>query len=359
MAMSEQQLGLWLALHKTPGIGPRKFAAILKNFPDLGKFFALSKNELQELRLEDQTISAIVAPCWKIIEKEIAWSNQNQNHIITLQHQDYPALLKEISDPPPILYAKGDIKLLHRAQIAIVGARKATQHGSQTAYQFAEALGKNGFIITSGLALGIDSASHRGALDNNQLTIAVLGTGLGHIYPRQNRSIFDKIATNGLIISEFPISQGPRPQNFPRRNRVISGLSQGILVVEAALKSGSLITARLALEQGRDVFAVPGSIHNPLAKGCHKLIKEGAKLVETLADILPELPPIKTTQEPALPPLKQHEQMLLEHVDFHPTTTDLIIHRCDDDTKIVTGNLIRLELKGYIMAMPGGYQRLH
>lgn len=357
--MSEKRTALWLALNKAHGIGPRKFTAILQHFPDLAAFFNLPKKELRELNLTDKTIDSIINPDWKTIEEETKWSKQEHQHIILLHDPNYPTLLKQIPDPPPILYAKGNIDLLNQPQMAIVGARRASQGGNQTAYNYAKALGENGLVITSGLALGIDTASHLGALKNNQPTIAVLGTGMGHIYPRQNHAIFNQISLKGLIISEFAIKKGPRSENFPRRNRIISGLSQGILVIEAALKSGSLITARYALEQGRDVFAVPGSIHDSLAKGCHKLIKEGAKLVENISDILPELPPMGELPAQRLETLEQSEQILLNHIDFHPTATNIIIGRSTSETKIVTGNLIRLELKGYIMATPGGYQRLH
>ncbi len=223
------------------------------------------------------------------LQDTLNWLAKANNHIVTLADPDYPKALLEIADPPPLLYAKGNIALLNKLSIAIVGSRNASVQGEKNAEAFAQGLAVHGLCIVSGLALGIDGAAHRGALKAKGDTIAVVGTGLDMVYPAQHRDLAHQIASSGLIISEFPLGTLSKPQNFPRRNRLISGLSLGCLVVEANLKSGSQITARLSAEQGREVFAIPGSIHSPLAKGCHQLIKQGAKLVDSLQDIVEEL----------------------------------------------------------------------
>jgi DNA processing protein len=270
--------------------------------------------------------------------------------------------LKEISDPPLVLFVRGNKDILSVRQVAMVGARNATPAGIKNAEQFAYALAEAGYAVTSGLALGVDGACHRGALAAKGMTIGVCGTGLNYIYPISHRSLAtNMIQHNGAVISEFPLATTPRAENFPRRNRVIGGMSVGVLVVEAALKSGSLITARHALEQGREVFAIPGSIHNPLTKGCHHLIRQGAKLVETIGDILEELGGLSLAT--ALVPtmeishLSPKERWLLEQIGYEITSMDAILLHSGLTAGEVSSMLLTLELNGYIQSVPGGYIR--
>jgi DNA processing protein len=271
------------------------------------------------------------------VELDLAWMKQAaHHHVLSIEDTDYPSQLKEITDPPTILFVQGNKEILSKKQLAMVGARNATPMGLKNAEQFAYYLAGTGLVITSGLALGIDGASHRGALAAKGETIGVAGTGLSHVYPHSHQSLVnDIIQHQGAVISEFPRATSPQPYHFPRRNRIISGLSVGILVVEAALKSGSLITARHAIENNRDVFAIPGSIHNVLAKGCHHLIKQGAKLVETAVDILDELgisgsfSQLKLSDQPKRMSVKVDDtcKRLLGHIECDVTSTDTLISR--------------------------------
>ena len=283
----------WLALLRVPGIGPATFNQILEQFPN-PKILFDSPDRLQQLNLtparKKALEQAIQAPDWSAVEQDIQWSEIDGNFIIRLDQNEYPELLKQIHSPPPILYVKGRLDILNDIQLAMVGSRNPSADGRETAWQFAHHLASHHMVITSGMALGIDAQSHYGALAaENGHSIAVAGTGLDRIYPARHKELAWKLAEQGAIVSEYPLGTGPLKQNFPQRNRIISALSVGTLVVEAALKSGSLITAYEALEQSREVFAIPGSIHNPLSRGCHQLIKSGAKLVETADDILEEL----------------------------------------------------------------------
>lgn len=294
---------------------------------------------------------------------------QDKYYTIHFDDAAYPKLLKEIANPPTTLFAMGNIDLLHTPQIAIVGTRKPTINGRETAKQFAAYLAKAGFTITSGLALGIDGASHEGALQVEGNTIAVLGNGFHHIYPKSHHALYTRIAEHGLLLSEFEPSTAPRAENFPKRNRIISGLSVATLVVEAAVKSGSLITAHLASEQGREVFAIPGSIHNPQARGCHALIKNGAKLIETVDDVLEELqsllqfqldlPQLSNNKDNLLVPrLDKKLSSVLKYIDFVPTPIDTIIEHCEQSQDTIFAALIQLELAGYIVSSPMGYTRV-
>jgi DNA processing protein len=281
--------------------------------------------------------------------------------VITLADDIYPRLLLEIADPPPLLYARGRVELLQRSALAIVGSRNATLQGEANAQTLARALSEAGLTIVSGLALGIDAAAHRGGLAGPGSTIAVLGTGIDVVYPSRNAPLAAEIAERGLLVSEFPLGTAPAAQNFPRRNRLISGLARGCLVVEAALASGSLITARAAADQGREVFAIPGSIHSPLAKGCHSLIKSGAKLVESAEDVLAELAGFRATGYAST--TKQTptgaETGLLAHMGHDPVDVDSLCSRAGMSAEQVSSELLRLELDGRVAALPGGlYQRL-
>lgn len=292
------------------------------------------------------------------------WLAQPGNHAITLEDSSYPIQLKEIADPPPILFVRGNPALLHYPQIAIVGSRNPTIDGIHTAKAFAATLSRCGYTITSGLALGIDAASHQGALDAEGLTIAVAGTGLDRIYPACHKQLAFDILKTGAIISEFPPGTTAKANHFPRRNRIISGLCRGLLVVEAAKQSGSLISARLALEQNREVFAIPGSIHNPLARGCNALIREGAKLVETTQDILDELGQYnqQDNEIPRAVPqsiLDLEQQKLLNLIPYSPTSVDSLVSQTGTSVETLTAMLLLLELQGHITATPGGgYTRI-
>ena len=291
------------------------------------------------------------------------WTQLQGNFIITLADAEYPKALLEIPDPPVMLYVKGRIELLSAKTIAIVGSRNASIQGIQNAEFFAQSLSESGVTISSGLASGIDTAAHQGGLKGSGSTIAVIGTGADIVYPARNRQLAHLIAENGCIVSEYPIGTPAIAGNFPRRNRIISGLSSGVLVVEAAAQSGSLITARMAAEQGRDVFAIPGSIHSPLAKGCHQLIKQGAKLVETAQDILDELQdiPQKNNSLPSIQaePDCQEGKKFLDEIGYDPVHLDVIAQRTSMDMTELSMHLLDLELQGHLVSLPGGLvQRL-
>ncbi|MFZ5653819.1 MAG: DNA-processing protein DprA [Pseudomonadota bacterium] len=283
--------------------------------------------------------------------------------LLALTDPDYPALLRQISSPPPLLYGRGDPSALALPAIAVVGSRHASGAGQDTARRFAADLAAGGFAVVSGLAVGIDAAAHRGALDAG-VTVAVLGTGIDRIYPRQHQRLGDAIpAAGGALVSEFPPGTPPRPGNFPRRNRIIAGLSLGVLVVEAALRSGSLITARQALEQGREVCAVPGSIHNPLARGCHQLIREGATLVETVADVVAQLGGLLAFKgEEAAPaagpaPGGPAAELVLSALGHDPAGVDLLVARTGLDSPQLTAALVELELAGLVEQRAGTWLR--
>ena len=291
------------------------------------------------------------------IEKAIRWADQAKHQVLTLADAAYPRDLLEIPDPPVLLYVAGNVELLSSPAFAVVGSRNATPPGLKNAHAFSRVLSDAGLAIVSGLALGVDSAAHRGGLEGRGSTIAVLGTGIDITYPRSNGPLAEAILARGALVSEFPLGTPPSAANFPRRNRLISGLAKGCLVVEAALDSGSLITARLAADQGREVFAIPGSIHSPLSKGCHALIKQGAKLVESAQDVLEE---IGTSAYPEAKVQESHAgHELLEKMGFDPCDIDELISRSGLPTEVVSAALLQLELDGRIAGLPGGlYQRI-
>lgn len=362
--MTQTNLRYWLAALYLPNIGPRTVLRWLEQFTDIKSLFHASEQELHAKGIPEQHIKPLQNINHKQMEEDLLWAEQPQNYIISLEDPAYPKLLKEISDPPLVLFVRGDKQILSAMQIAVVGSRNATPMGLKNAEHFAKFLAGAGVVVTSGLALGIDGASHRGALAAQGKTIGVCGTGLKQVYPKSHRSLAENMVQQGsTIVSEFPLNMGPRPENFPRRNRVIGGLSVGVLVVEAALKSGSLITARFALEQGREVFAIPGSIHQPLSKGCHYLIRQGAKLVETAADIFEELGGLLPTFEQScrqikdLTPLTADQQQILHQIDYETTPMDMILLRCGLTPGKVSSILLILELNGYIQSVPGGYIR--
>ncbi|WP_084610281.1 DNA-processing protein DprA [Sedimenticola selenatireducens] len=358
-------LRYWLALLHTPGLGSRGINRLLGfSGGDPRPLFGAQHPAHSGLRKE--SIAWLRGPDWDQVEQDLRWLEGDNRTLLTLRDARYPPLLREIADPPPLLFVQGNAATLEMAQLAIVGSRNPTPSGQQTALDFARFLANAGLAITSGLAAGIDGAAHRGALETMTPTLAVTGTGLDRVYPARHRDLAHRIAEQGALISELPPGTPPLPANFPRRNRIISGLSVGTLVVEAAQKSGSLITARLATEQGREVFAVPGSIHNPLARGCHALIRQGAKLVETAEDILEELSPLLGTllKEPLEKPAAEVEstprrwdgeyQLLMAALDFDPTPVDLLIQRSGLTADAVSSMLLLLELEGFVSAAPGG-----
>jgi DNA processing protein len=350
----------WLQLALTPGIGPATLRRLLSQFGLPQAVLAQKRTALAPF-LPSGVISALDSErVAQAVAHAFAWADEPGHHVVTLADEHYPRLLLEIADPPPLLYAAGRVELLGLPALAIVGSRNATPQGEANAQAFARSLSEAGLTIVSGLALGIDAAAHRGGLAGPGSTIAVLGTGIDMLYPPRNAALAEEIARRGLLLSEFPLGTPPAGQNFPRRNRLISGLARGCLVVEAALASGSLITARAAAEQGREVFAIPGSIHSPLAKGCHALIKSGAKLVESAEDVLAELAAFRptafaSTTVPAATP----EPGLLSHMGHDPVDVDSLCSRAGLTAEQVSSELLRLELDGRVAALPGGlYQRL-
>jgi len=363
-------LAYWLALYRTPGIGNQTFLSLLDTFGSPKAIFEQLKNLKSVVKLPQKSLDYLLNPPWDDIQKDLDWQQPPLKHIITLQHPDYPPLLKEIASPPPLLFVYGEKNILSLAQIAIVGSRNPTQSGKRSATEFAKHLSHGGLLITSGLALGIDAAAHRGTLSANNATIAVTGTGLNHIYPARHEQLAHQIVEQGgALVSEFLPNTPAKRENFPRRNRLISGLSLGTLVIEAAKHSGSLITARIAAEQGREVFAIPGSIHNPLSKGCHALIRQGAKLVESVDDIFEELNQLRSLtlcNNPSIPQATAESVALdsechhvLNCIGFEPTQIDLLVERSGLTVEKISSMLLVLELQGYIETLPGGsYSRV-
>jgi DNA processing protein len=343
---------------RAPGVGCRTFLGLLQTHaPE--QVYGESASALFALGLKSESIQAIKNPDWAAIDRDLSWVEQQNNSVLTINDAGYPTQLKEIADPPPLLFVRGNPELLPLSQIAIVGSRNPSSQGRETAFEFARTLSGHGFVITSGLALGIDAASHQGALKAKGYTVAVAGTGLDRVYPARHKELATEIVNTGVMISEFPPGTAARANHFPRRNRIISGLCQGLLVVEAAIQSGSLITARMALEQNREVFAIPGSIHNPLARGCNSLIRQGAKLVETTQDILEELNQYYQQDEKILPfemqsTLDLEQQTLLNRVMFSPTSIDELVENTGESVEVISSMLLILELQGYLEATPGG-----
>jgi DNA processing protein len=349
----------WLKLALVPGIGDGTLRRLLEAFGSPQAALAAARAQLAQ-HLSSSQIGALQAgPDATLLADTLAWLETPGHHLIAWPDEDFPALLREMADPPMLLFAKGRRDLLGKNCLAIVGSRNATPQGESNAEAFAQILSEAGITIVSGLALGIDAAAHRGGLKGAGSTIAVIGTGLDRVYPARNKALAHEIAEAGLLLSEFALGTISAPGHFPRRNRIISGLSHAVLVVEAALNSGSLITARLALEQGRDVMAIPGSIHSPLSKGCHALIKQGAKLVESAQDIVEEL---AWPAMPAGPGTRQgngETDPLLQHLGFDPASLDQLAERSGLTVEALSAKLLTLELEGRVAQLPGGrYQRL-
>jgi len=362
------ELENWLKLAQIPNFSIVSLKKLKQKF-DVGlpELLATPKNSLQEMGFSHKQIEIIIHPDIDIITTSLQWLiSANNRFLLHFDHPSYPNLLKQISSPPPLIYGYGDPKHLGNYQIAIVGSRTPSPQGKENAKFFARRLSECGWTVTSGLALGIDGLSHQGAILGGFTTIAVLGTAIDKMYPRRHIQLAQQILLNdGVIISEFAPSIPGRPEYFPRRNRIISGLSVGTLIVEAAIKSGSLITARCALEQNREVFALPGNIHNPMSAGCHHLIQQGAKLVTSVEDINEEfqhliLPTLTGKKDmPEKPPLQSLEpNKLLDSVDFEVTPLDIVAQRSGIEVADVMSRLLEYELCGIVTAVPGGYIKL-
>lgn len=362
----------WIALSQLPGIGSRTVLKLLQYYhDDPHRCLAIDEGEMRHLRLPLKTCDAIKAyqagrwPDPEGLTALAAWLEGADNHLLTLDSEDYPALLRQIDDPPLLLYVQGDVTVLHLPQIAIVGSRSASRHGIQLSGDFTRALVRAGLVVTSGLARGVDGAAHRASVTLEKPTVAVLGSGLEVIYPRQHQQLArDIVATGGALISEYPLTMPPLAHNFPRRNRIISGLCAGVLVVEATQRSGSLITARLALEQGREVFALPGALNNPQTHGCHALIREGGQLVEHVGHIIDALGALLGSYVPEAPQpgeLKPEasveEAWLLEHMGYQLCSLEALIERTGANAGQLMALLVAMELKGLICQQPDGYLR--
>lgn len=354
---SEQALA-WLTLLRAPGLGPRSLLPLIAERPD-----PCALLDSPPGNTPPQVRQALAAADREQAQRDLDWLLESGNALLPITSPDYPELLRELSDPPLLLFLRGDPSLLSLPQLAMVGSRNASRTGIDNAHRFARFLAASGLTITSGLALGIDGAAHEGALQGGT-TVAVTGTGLDRVYPARHRELAHRIAEQGLLLSEYPPGTPPLPANFPRRNRIIAGLALGTLVVEAALNSGSLITARLAAETGREVFAIPGSIHNPQARGCHALIRQGAKLVETGEHIVEELAsqlgllaaPVENNQGEAegIPALQPDYAELLALMGYEPVSTDQLVERSRFSAAEISSMLLLLEMQGHVLSESGG-----
>jgi len=412
--MTPARLGAWLALSGARGVSPAALRLLLSAFGDVETLLAQPYRLLAEAAgsaIAGAVGAAAQADVRDARERTAAWCAQPGNALVALDDPAYPSALLTMHDPPALLYVTGQLESLHAPSVAIVGSRNATAQGAHDAGSFARELAAGGFAVVSGLALGIDAAAHRGALRAEGVTIAVVGTGADLVYPAQHRALACEIAAHGAIVSEWPLGTQAKPAHFPQRNRLIAGLARGVLVVEAALRSGSLITARLANEMGRDVFAVPGSIHAPLSRGCHQLIKDGAKLTETPDDIFDEFSATRPGREaastgdiggrlaprrsrptpagtsaskpartrpshasppeplplfdaplaasPAERPLSGAAARLLDALGHAPAALEILASRTEMDSPTLQAALLELELRGCIAALPGGRYARH
>lgn len=378
MVQTDEELGAWLRLSLTQGVGNETMRRLLAAWGSAPAVFQQNESTLRQVVQPAQARALMATPeGWHaLLEDTRQWLQVPGHALVSLGDADYPAALLDIPDPPLMLYAMGQTQQLPTLNpstaLAIVGSRNPTPQGAIHARDFAYGLAASGLTIVSGMALGVDGAAHEGALQGAATghlpTIAIVGTGLDRVYPRQHRDLAHRIAQKGLILSEYPLGTPPLAPNFPRRNRLISGLSQATLVVEAALQSGSLITAKQALEQGRDVMAIPGSIHSTQSKGCHALIKQGAKLVESIQDVLEELRLPDPLTQRALPldeaPMDntgngQPENALLRALGHDPVSLDALQARCGWPTAQLQAELMELELMGQVARLPGGlFQRI-
>ena len=365
----DAKLRSWLVFNRSFGVSPRVAARALARTGSPEEALRRRCALIRELRLSEGVARRLRRPDPCGVESDLEWLAGPRHSLLWLGHPDYPPFLSEIPDPPPVLFVDGDVESLSWPMVAVVGSRDATATGRDIACDFAWKIGSSGVGIVSGLALGIDGAAHRGALRSDAPTVAVCARGLDRTYPHLHEGLARAISASGALISEFPIGTPPLRPHFPRRNRIISGLSAGVLVVEASRRSGALITARQALEQGRDVFAVPGSIRNPLARGCHQLIRNGAKVVEDVQDVLEELAgPLGVRVVPQEPDsggyaaearLDRDARRTLECLGFEATPFDVLIGRVGLTAEALSSILLSLELDGYVRSTPGGsYERI-
>jgi DNA processing protein len=361
-----ERLAAWVRLEQTPGVGAVTAQRLLERFATPQSIFTASHLVLREI-VSDSVARALCGPmpdaCAAYLDTLADWLAGPGHHLLTPDDPAFPPLLRELAMPPLLLYAAGRIELLSAPAVAVVGSRNASAQGAANARAFAGALSAAGLTIVSGLALGIDAAAHDGGLRGPGSTVAVTGTGADRIYPRRNEALARRIAEEGCIVSEYPLGTGPVPGNFPRRNRLISGMCCAVLVVEAAAGSGSLITAKLALEQGRDVFAIPGSIHSPLSKGCHSLIRDGATLVDCVDDILIPLrvaPLASLARQPDTTASFDAAQLaLLDALGYEPVGADALGALTGSDPGALAGHLLALEIAGHLERLPGGlFQRV-
>lgn len=363
--IARDELAAWLRLLETPRVGRESARRLLAAFGSPQSALAATEASRRQVVVAEaagalshrpETLDALIEATWRWLE-----AAGEPRHVVTLGDPLYPVALLETADPPLLLYAQGRIELLSAPCVAVVGTRNPTAQGSANARAFAAELSRAGLTVVSGLALGVDGAAHEGALLGPSATIAVVGTGLDRVYPRRHAELARRIAREGLLLSEYALGTPPLAHNFPLRNRIIAGLSRGTLVVEAALESGSLITARLAVEAGREVFAIPGSIHSPLTRGCHALLRQGAKLVETAQDILEELrfgsPPAAAGDAQA--PADVGGDPLLEALGYDPVSLDALVARTGWTPQALNGRLLELELEGRVARLPGQlFQRI-
>jgi len=349
-----------LALLRTPGVGAVTFQHLIDQFGSASAIFQQSSGNLKTFGIQQKSLDFIAKPDWQRVDLDLEWLASPNHHLLMRNGPAYPELLKQLTDAPALLFVIGNPKVLQTPQIAIVGSRNPSPGGSKHAHGFAQQLAEQGLTITSGLALGVDAAAHRGTLSAEGTGIAVMGNGLDRVYPAKHRDLAREIAEKGALVSEFPPGTQAAAGHFPQRNRIISGLSLGCLVVEAALQSGSLITARMAMEQGREVFAMPGSIDNPMVRGCHSLIREGAKLVETVHDIFEEIninPQVENRSNEINDLSKKpdvEQTQLLNLIGYDPISVNDLVEQTGQLTENVASTLLMLELQGYIKSASGG-----
>ncbi|WP_286234192.1 DNA-processing protein DprA [Thalassotalea sediminis] len=366
---TNREIACWLALKLIPRLAVRKKLALVERFSIEALFN--DPPEQKVLGVSEKQYRAIVNPDWQFIDQIIHACQAAGARIVHYQDHDYPPLLKEIYDPPVVLFVKGDSALLARPQIAIIGSRNTSVYGAEHAFEISKQLASTHLVITSGLALGVDAKAHIGAIAIQKPTIAVIATGIDIIYPARHKSLMNNLLeAGGAVVSELLPGVKPKPGLFPKRNRIISGLSLGVLVVEATEKSGSLVTARCAMEQNREMFALPGSVINPQSKGCHQLIKQGAKLIENAADIIEEFPFLEKNELNLIKNNDKEKQAkkscqqglsndpLLASVGYEITPVDKVVSRSKLPTDVVLTRLMMLELRGLVTAVPGGYLKL-
>lgn len=350
----------WLALLHCPRLGIKQFNYLMSVMPNPLMIFTMKSVSLAYYKITPQQQSFIGQIDWTVYQRELEWLIQNDIQLISILSDRYPTLLKNTARPPLVLFVKGDVSVLEHVQIGMVGSRTPSPYGEKVTRFFASELASAGVVVTSGMAIGIDGVAHQSCLQAGGKTVAVMGSGFRHIYPKRHNELFNQITQQGAVISEFLPDVPPIQFNFPRRNRIIAGLSNGTLVVEAAIKSGSLITAKYALEEGRDVFAVPGNIFNPMSEGGHHLLQQGAKLVTKLDDIVEEYVDISYSSQTTLPSTLKNNlaaPQLLASVDHDTTPVDVIVQRSKLPVEQVLTELLDLEVQGLVAAVLGGYIR--